>query len=60
MPMTAKSTSNPDTMRMPRGVRLIVLCSLLTLLAGAAYLFAVRGTAILLDLSLLSNYFLCI
>lgn len=60
MPMTAKTTTNSDTMRMPRGVRLFVLCGVLTLLVGAVYLFAVRGTAILLDLSLLSKFLLCI
>ncbi len=60
MPMTAKTTTNSDTMRMPRGVRLVVLCGVLTLLVGAVYLFAVRGTAILLDLSLLSKFLLCI
>ena len=39
--------------------RLTILITLTALLAGASYLYAVRGTAILFDLSALAAGLLC-
>jgi hypothetical protein len=43
--------------RMPAGVRWALLAAVGALLAGALYLIAVRGEALLLDLSSLSRIF---
>ena len=45
---------------MPPTLRLIVFAMLVGLLAGAAYLIAVRGDAIFLDLAPISNFLLCL
>lgn len=44
----------------PRPVRRVVFAVLGLLLAGAAYLFVVRGTALLLDLAHMTAAFLCL
>lgn len=44
---------------MPRGVKIGVWMSVGMLLAGALYLYAVRGNAMLLDLAHLSRAMFC-
>jgi hypothetical protein len=44
---------------MPRGVRRPLVALLAVLLAGAAYLLAVRGEALILDLAALSQRIFC-
>ena len=45
---------------MPRWARTSLLAFLVVLLAGAAMLLAVRGEALLLDISKLSGQFFCL
>jgi hypothetical protein len=45
--------------RMPRGLRRLLLVQLGVLLAGASYLLAVRGEALLLDLAAVSQRIFC-
>jgi hypothetical protein len=45
--------------RMPRGLRRLLLALLGVLLAGASYLLAVRGEALLLDLAAVSQRIFC-
>jgi hypothetical protein len=45
--------------RMPAAVRRLLFCVIALLLAGALYLIAVRGQALLVDLSGLSQRIFC-
>ena len=45
--------------RMPRGLRRLLLTLLGVLLAGASYLLAVRGEALILDLAAVSQRLFC-
>jgi hypothetical protein len=45
--------------RMPRGLRRLLLVLLGALLAGASYLLAVRGEALILDLAAVSQRIFC-
>jgi hypothetical protein len=45
--------------RMPRALRTALVAFLVVLLGGALYLISVRGTALLLDLSALSQRMFC-
>ena len=47
------------TERMPRALRTALLAGLGALLAGAAYLLAVRGEALILDLGAVSQRIFC-
>jgi hypothetical protein len=47
------------TERMPRALRTALLAVLGALLAGAAYLLAVRGEALMLDLAAVSQRIFC-
>jgi hypothetical protein len=47
------------TERMPRALRTALLAVLGALLAGAAYLLAVRGEALMLDLGAVSQRIFC-
>jgi hypothetical protein len=55
-PMPAKRVAGEG---MPRGVRRLLVVLLAVLLAGAAYLLAVRGEALILDLAALSQRLFC-
>jgi hypothetical protein len=55
-PMPAKRTAGDG---MPRRMRRLLGALLAALLAGAAYLIAVRGEALILDLSALSQRIFC-
>jgi len=57
MRSTPTDIGDGDRALMPRGVRRAVLALLGVLMLGAAYLAAVRGDAILLDLAGLANLF---
>ena len=45
--------------RMPRGIKFALLSTLALLITGAVYLAAVRGPAILLDLTGLARSLIC-
>jgi len=55
-PMPAKRAASEG---MPRGVRRLLVVLLAVLLAGAAYLLAVRGEVLILDLAALSQRLFC-
>ena len=50
-----RTASGTEAQRMPAGVRRGVLAGIALLLAGALYLIAVRGEALLVDLSQLGQ-----
>ena len=52
------STETPVA-RMPSGIKFALLSTLALLVTGAVYLAAVRGPAILLDLTGLARSFIC-
>jgi hypothetical protein len=66
---TSSETTRPPKLRvaglraadepMPRGLRVALWSGLALLVAGAAYLLAVRGTALMLDLSQFAGNVLC-
>ncbi len=56
--MTDPQTNAGDA-RMPRAVRLGLILVIATLLTGAAYLAAVRGEALLVDLAVLGSRLWC-
>jgi hypothetical protein len=53
------SGTTPGRQRMPAGLRYALAAVVALLLAGALYLIAVRGEALLADLSALSQRILC-
>ena len=54
-----QSNSTVSRERMPRPVRAALIAFVALLLAGALYLISVRGEALLLDLSALSQRMFC-
>jgi hypothetical protein len=53
------SGAGPSRQAMPAGLRRVLAAAIVLLLAGALYLIAVRGEALLADLSALSQRVFC-
>jgi hypothetical protein len=58
-PARPRARRRARTERMPRVLRTSLLAGLGALLAGAAYLLAVRGEALILDLGAVSQRIFC-
>lgn len=58
-PMAAGVSTETQVARMPTGIKFALLSTLALLITVAVYLAAVRGPAILLDLSGLARSFIC-